>query len=179
MTFRVLVMLCCLVAIPMVAMFGDALLDGVSRFLEQWWVNTATAAKDHSAQAATSRVGIPEPPGSQELARSRRLNFPPDSGDPPFDQLMPIVSARRGQTPSEGEELAGVEHRLRQLGATYYRLESWGDGGQWFRFQCRVAVDGNPGCTKHFEATDRVPVQAIAVVFHAVESWLRTEKSAR
>jgi hypothetical protein len=92
---------------------------------------------------------------------------------------MPTVAERRGQTPSEGEELAVVEHRLRQLGATYYRLESWGDGGQWFRFQCRVAVDGNPGCTKHFEATDRVPMQAIAVVFHAVESWLRTEKSAR
>jgi hypothetical protein len=61
--------------------------------------------------------------------------------------------------------------RLRELGAVYYLLETWGSEGQRFRFRCMMAIGGNPGYTRHFEATDPEPMQAIARVLSEVEAW--------
>jgi len=166
MALRVMVMLGCLVLIPLVAMLGDALLDGTSRFRESWWVNTATAARDHPGEPA-----VPGQPCS--------ATDPADHGDVSALENTRNVTTRRGQTPSDRDELAEAEQRLRQLGASHYRLEHWGEDGQWFRFQCRVPISGNPGCAKHFEATDRAPVQAVAVVLRSVETWLKTQELVR
>lgn len=61
--------------------------------------------------------------------------------------------------------------RLRQLGATYCLLESWGAGSELYRFHCRVGVDGSTNFTRSFEASDADPVGAMAKVAEQVEQW--------
>jgi hypothetical protein len=74
--------------------------------------------------------------------------------------------------PPPGDARFGQMHeRLRQLGATYVLLESWGDQHQAFRFYCKIAVAGNPHYTYRFEATDTDPVHAMAKVVDQVERW--------
>jgi hypothetical protein len=69
--------------------------------------------------------------------------------------------------------MARGQERLRQLGAVEYRLETWGEQGELFRFQCRMpAADGSPA-QRHFEATDRDPSLAVISVVREVERWRR------
>jgi hypothetical protein len=64
-----------------------------------------------------------------------------------------------------------MQDRLRQLGATYYLLETWGNQRQFFRFYCQMAVSGNASYTHYFEATNANPLQAMADVLRQVEDW--------
>ncbi len=70
-----------------------------------------------------------------------------------------------------------MERRLRQHGATYYLLETWGANGELYRFHCRMAVANNAAYTRHFEATDRDALKAMADVLTQVEAW-RASSSA-
>jgi hypothetical protein len=78
--------------------------------------------------------------------------------------------ARQRTEPETSDPLAEISNRLRRMGAVYCCLESWGSDGQQFRFQCRVAMDGNPACTRHFEATAAQPLMAASKVLKLVES---------
>jgi len=69
------------------------------------------------------------------------------------------------------DQFTYVLGRLRELGAVYYLLETWGSEGQRFRFHCKMAIGGNSGYTRHFEATGPEPMQAIARVLSDVEAW--------
>jgi hypothetical protein len=73
--------------------------------------------------------------------------------------------------PGPSDRFTYVLDRLRELGATYYLLETWGNEGQRFRFHCKMAIGGNPSYTRHFEATDREALQAMARVLADVEGW--------
>ena len=64
-----------------------------------------------------------------------------------------------------------TQHRLRELGATYYLLETWGRNGELYRFHCKMAVAGNPDYTRHFEATDNDASRAMHQVLEQVEAW--------
>jgi len=72
--------------------------------------------------------------------------------------------------PSAADRFAWIQDRLRQLGATYYRLETWGDRGGAFRFQCRIAFGQDARSVRHFEAVDPDAVRAMATVLRQVES---------
>ena len=70
-----------------------------------------------------------------------------------FDQPGAPPAALRAQFPppavsaparAGGEIFQQVERRLRELGATYYLLETWGNSGQMYRFHCKVSAAGNP-----------------------------------
>ncbi len=75
--------------------------------------------------------------------------------------------------PDTLDQFAHIQKRLRELGSTYFLLENWGDQGECYRFHCRVAVDGNPNFTKHFEATDPQLLGAMTQVLGEVEAWRR------
>jgi hypothetical protein len=64
-----------------------------------------------------------------------------------------------------------LKDRLRDLGASYYLLETWGSQGQLFRFYCKVAVGGSPNYARYFEATDADPLRAMSAVLEQVEGW--------
>jgi hypothetical protein len=79
---------------------------------------------------------------------------------------MPAPAGADGQ-------FTAIQQRLRQLGATWYALETWGNEGR-FHFTCRVSVDGNPGLNRLFQASDAEAIQAMAKVLHDVERWKST-----
>ncbi len=91
----------------------------------------------------------------------------------PFSaRISEVGSPDPSGPPSSGtDRFTYVLGRLRELGAVYYLLETWGSEGQQFRFHCKMAIGGNPGYTRHFEATDAEPMHAIARVLSDVEAW--------
>ena len=88
----------------------------------------------------------------------------------PYQPAEPSDPA--GQVRPATDQFTAIQDRLRQLGATYYLLESWGNREQLYRFYCKMAVGGNPNYTHYFEATDSDPLQAMARVLRQVETWL-------
>ncbi len=60
-----------------------------------------------------------------------------------------------------------IERKLREYGATYYLLETYGSQGELYRFHCRMAVANNGQYTRLFEATDRDALKAMAEVLGA------------
>ncbi|MBN1852303.1 MAG: hypothetical protein JW829_06250 [Pirellulales bacterium] len=66
--------------------------------------------------------------------------------------------------------LAELASQLQKLGATNYLLEKWGDDGQLYRFQCEVAIGGQPGLHRHFEAVAPTGEEAIRRVLAGVTS---------
>jgi hypothetical protein len=76
-----------------------------------------------------------------------------------------------GSAWQQPEDFAGMERKLRQHGAVYYLLETWGNEGELYRFHCRMAIANNPNYTRHFEATDRDALKAMAQVLSRVEAW--------
>lgn len=75
--------------------------------------------------------------------------------------------------PPADDPLSRGEWRLRQLGATGYRLETWGVTGELYRFSCNVALSHQGQATRHFEATDTSPAKVIEAVVKQVEAWDR------
>jgi hypothetical protein len=73
--------------------------------------------------------------------------------------------------PTDSNSFIAMQDRLRQLGATYYLLETWGNQRQFYRFYCQMAVGGNSSYTHYFEATNSNPLTAMADVLRQVEAW--------
>ena len=113
--------------------------------------NPATSYEAHPGRVAPSSAG-----------QSAQDVFQPDR----LSQVTP-----RPQPPHTVDRFTYIQTRLRELGATYYLLESWGSDGQYFRFHCRMAVGGSQGYARHFEATESDALQAMARVLEEVESW--------
>jgi hypothetical protein len=77
----------------------------------------------------------------------------------------------RGKQTASSDPFTYIQDRLRQLGATYYLLESWGNDQLLYRFYCKVCVGGNANYTRYFEATNVDPLQAMGQVLKQVETW--------
>jgi len=73
--------------------------------------------------------------------------------------------------PSTADPFHSIQVRLRQLGARYYLLESWGSERQLYRFYCKMAIGGSADYTRYFEATNADPLQAMVQVLQQVEKW--------
>jgi hypothetical protein len=69
------------------------------------------------------------------------------------------------------EGFASIQQRLRELGATYFLLESWGAQGQLYRFYCKMAIGGNANYHRYFEATGTDPIRVMSKVLKEVEAW--------
>jgi len=69
------------------------------------------------------------------------------------------------------DPFSAMQKLLKQQGATYYLLETWGSDGELYRFHAKMAVAGNPNYTRHFEATDRDALGAMRNVVSQVEAW--------
>jgi hypothetical protein len=94
----------------------------------------------------------------------------PAQGQEPGTKIAPQSD---GATDSSSVQFRHVEQRLRELGATYYLLESWGSSGDRYRFYCEVALAGNTdsGHNRVFQAMDPDPLRAMKSVLDQVELW--------
>jgi hypothetical protein len=72
----------------------------------------------------------------------------------------------------EQNRFARLEKELVALGATYYRLETWGNRREWYRFSCFATPRGEASSyTRPFESLDRDPIRAIEKVLQQIRSW--------
>ena len=71
-----------------------------------------------------------------------------------------------------------LEQRLRALGATQYRLETWGVSGELFRFRAMVAVAGRTSHNRYFQATDADSLCAFERVVEQVEQWRSAQRGS-
>ena len=110
------------------------------------------------------------PAGYQEPAESAPIQPPTATGG---DE-----NARAGSI-STADPFHRIQDRLRQLGATYYLLESWGNQQQMYRFYCKMAIGGSADYTRCFEATNSNPLQAMRQVLQQVETQAAMENAER
>jgi hypothetical protein len=110
---------------------------------------------DQAAHVGGPYAGAPAP-----------LPSGPTAGAP-----MPGAADRMACPLEPTDPFKDMERRLRQHGATYYLLETWGQSGELYRFHCRMAVASNASYTRHFEATDRDALKAMSDVLAQVEAW--------
>jgi len=66
-----------------------------------------------------------------------------------------------------------IETRLRELGASYYRLDFFRDEPRTFEFQCWISAAGEEQFTRRFQAADPDPLAAMQSVLADVEAWRR------
>ena len=83
----------------------------------------------------------------------------------------PTRTSRADETQPSPDRFRVVERRLRQLGATYLLLETWGQQGQKYRFYCKVSIAGDSNDSRHFEATGTTALAAMKRVLGDVQAW--------
>jgi len=140
---------------PMASPRGVPRTGAVQASYESW-------AGQPSDKPGTSREAYPEVAAA--------ANVQPPAQDV-FQPNQPSQVAMSPQPRQTVDRFTYIQTRLRELGATYYLLETWGSEGQYFRFHCRMAVGGSQGYARHFEATEADALQAMARVLEEVESW--------
>jgi hypothetical protein len=123
---------------------------------------------DGAVLGAQPRAGVIDESQARGAAvRGRLVPVSGREGVSPAEDRLERVS----EPPTAADHFTAIQQRLRRLGATYYRLETWGERGDQFRFQCRVASAEAPGSVRDFEAVDPEAVQAMAQVLWQAQTW--------
>ena len=170
-------MLACLVGITAVAMQGSSWSAIVEKFKK---IELPSVLIPESASRQSENSGSGGGEASRTSPRFKMAEAPKyrpavlepvPTIEPPELTEPPVASASVPTPPAERNGYQDVQDRLQSLGATYYLLESWGNRQELYRFQCKVAVDGNVDYTHYFEATDADPLQAMLQVLRQVEHW--------
>jgi hypothetical protein len=198
---RALIMLACVVGIPALALSGTSWSEMLKKLHDFRWpalLDLASASPSpmlgeaprfvSSGPTAAPATGQSSSgcPGAVCLS-SARAALPPlapsPSGVVPAGyqasadlvlMAQPVVGVggeNLTRVASSADPFHSIQDRLRQLGATYYLLESWGNQQQMYRFYCKMAVGGSTAYTRYFEATACDPVQSMAEVLRQVETW--------
>jgi hypothetical protein len=143
--------------------------------------NDSQANKTPTGVNSALPLSIPNQAPPRKLAvdsSASLLSVPSGGGTTPVqvnNNLSPVVPVNY-QTPAEipsgaATPFSQIQDRLKQLGATYYLLETWGNQQQLFRFYCKMAVGGNANYTHCFEYIGADPLQAMSEVLKQVENW--------
>jgi hypothetical protein len=144
---RALLLLGCLLALPVLAIWGSSLPEAVHTALE-------------------GRVpGVPPAAAEPDREPPRFVPTPAAEGNRPAGQ------ADRAAAPSAQNPQARIEQRLQQLGASYYRLEEWGDRRECFRFICEMPLGDSPQPARAFQAIRDDRLEAMAEVLRQVEAY--------
>lgn len=199
--FRALVMLSCLILVPLAAVFGSAFPEVVKRWLVEPVMSRlegkSSAQPEPSATNSSAPAAAP-PSASMWLPpaqpRGAVASAPPD-GSPSAAEpsavehvgserpaaggtalsaasAAPLGGATAGaRSEPHADRFSQMEARLRQLGATYYALESWGNEGQLYRFYCKLAIADDPRQVRQFEAVNADAIEAMQRVLGDVENW--------
>jgi hypothetical protein len=116
---------------------------------------------------------ITDPAGSTAAVGGQGLGTQlqqPVMGAPPTATFAPV--SRQGQTlASPGSSNLSYEEaqaRLRALGVTWQRLETWGDQGDW-KFTCSIPNRQNPYISRTYEAEAHDPLSALHGVLDQLE----------
>ena len=177
---RSVTLLAILLAMPGIAIFWNHLPKDIANQS----ASKATAPQTEIAQqqrndSIESALSI-SPPASESIYPP----LPEMSMAPAFSNPAPKVASEtsiqqasiqqvswdpsRREPPQNFESL---EHRLKALGATYYRLEKWGNRGELFRFSCFVTPSDSNSYEKHFQSIGADAVTVMRSVIAEIETW--------
>ena len=146
-----------------------------------WPAEPATAAApiaQTQAHAPLSVGGRPPAMAANQAAYiapadSTPMPPPPAYPDEPAGETsgsLPLAANQATPTTPDSNQTA-IEQRLQALGALHYRLETAGQQGELFRFQCKMGLQANPNYVGYFEATSSDSMTAMQQVLGQVESW--------
>jgi hypothetical protein len=172
---RALIMLACVVGIPILALSGASWSEILKKIEDFRWpaiVNPASASPSATSNEAPRLAQAHPPVAPAASVQSAVVS----AGHQESASILPsVVSAAGASSPgaavSAADSFGSVQDRLRQFGATYYLLESWGAERQMYRFYCKMAVGGSAEYVRCFEATNAEPLQAMLQVLRQVEAW--------
>ena len=201
MAVRAVTLLVCLAAVPMLAIFGKDIPAVIKSLLQSYASNPAKINSSPAGETdpPVFRPGLlasnpaQGTPGATPVVESAG---PMPAGASPARPLVPITAtSHRADSPAsaatnenaQGSAMGSTggtaavgfpagyfreaEQRLRELGATYYLLETLGPDSAGYRFFCKVALGSKPDETLAFFATDRDPLAAMHEVVRQVEGW--------
>ena len=187
---RALLMLACVVGIPALALSGTSWSDMLKKLQDFRW-STILDLASASSGTSSSASGDEAPRFTPSTATTAPVQLQPAdvaASESEVGGHSRRISRAGGISPiqplaaTDGDENARaapistadpfryIQDRLRQLGATYYLLESWGNQQQMYRFYCKMAVGGSATYTRCFEATNSNPLQAMRQVLQQVET---------
>jgi hypothetical protein len=156
-------------------------------------VASSASTADDWKSPPTGPPGMAQPAGFQAPVGSMPLTPPvgvspvdnaPASARPQTGPYPTSISSDANAISSNGspispapiaaggdEKFRQAETRLRELGATHYVLETWGPDNNRYRFACKMAIGGNGGVNRYFQAIEDDPWRAMTAVLHQVEEW--------
>ena len=88
----------------------------------------------------------------------------------PQDTVIQQVSWEHSHT-KPAQDFTSLGMHLEALGATYYKVEKWGNRGELFRVSCFVALAENNTHAKHFQAIGSDVVAVMQTVITDIERW--------
>ncbi len=105
----------------------------------------------------------------------------------PGTQVDDATERARRQDPvsrAQGAQMHAIELRLRNLGATWLRLERLNstrpdDQQNGYFFACRIPLPNNPTYCKQFEARSKEPATAMQRVADNIQQWLDAQTLGR
>jgi hypothetical protein len=133
----------------------------------------AMAGRQPAAHRDQSDIVVRRRPDRRGEALQKTAYSPPDDDElstPADDRLEPVELTDQADSLA-ANPIAESERRLRDMGATYCRLEAWGAEGKFYRCSCNVPISPRGRATRHFEAIESAPSQAIDKVIQQVEAW--------
>jgi len=113
-------------------------------------------------------VAVQNPPIQSHWTQSHWT--PPNMAIQPNTAIQQVSWEQHPSTASP-QDFESLGLRLEALGATYYKLEKWGNRGELFRFSCFVALSENHAHTKHFQAIGSDVVTVMQTVIADIERW--------
>jgi hypothetical protein len=170
-TFRALIMLSVLVGLPAAWIYYGPLPPDAQRVVDRVTTVAREAIGWKQAPQKTKENWVQVKPESEALSEAPPAPTPIVGVG--FPETEPVVATLAG-TPkplSFAERVEPLLARLRQLGASEYALEHWGDGGELYRFHCEMPVAASPQLTQQFEAVAADPQATVERVVAEVASW--------
>jgi hypothetical protein len=140
---------------------------------QHFWKDSGESAKPISVFAPESIYpALPEtdPVLPKMQTKFRQENAPvPTHWDSQNVTVQQVSWEHSPATPPQDFE--ALEFRLKSLGATYYKLEKWGNRGELFRFSCFVASSDGYTYEKHFQSIGSDVVTVMQTVIADIERW--------
>lgn len=171
-TFRSLILLAFMVGLPVAALMPNGVQVSLASILSR----DRIMGEDHSP------VPLPGPPRTVS-SHSGPLSAAPLAAAPLYQPPADLVVAPAlfkpvgSDSPAQEQSLISrrseeLEEELHNLGATYYRMESWGAAPRKYRFHCTVSIKiGLAEYSQRFEETADNPLTALEDVLADVRTW--------
>jgi hypothetical protein len=93
----------------------------------------------------------------------------------PMVEAEGVPSIQQVSWEQPAHDFTSLVERLKVLGATYYKLQKWGNRGELFHFSCTVSPSEFYAYEKYFQAIGTDEIAVMQEVIADIEQW-KTQK---